>query len=129
MALRKGDALIEFFSNLPLMREMYEKKGIVVAKRMYEILIEEKKISMGYKNFAVLFRKHLAPKKEVVSSAGLTPKNEEIAAVISAADHAPVTSIEETREEEETGPIVIRDTQKKHSFNPHAVTIDPKNKW
>lgn len=117
MALRKGDALIEFFSNLPLMREMYEKKGIVVAKRMYEILIDDKKISMGYKNFAVLFSKHLSP------------KNEDGAAVISAVDHAPVESIEETREEEETGPIVIRDTQKKSSFNPHAVTIDPKNKW
>lgn len=129
MALRKGDGLIEFFSNLPLMREMYEKKGIVVAKRMYEILKDEKKISMGYKNFAVLFSKHLAPKKEPVIATGLTPKNEEVTAVKSAADHAPVESIEETREEEKTGPIVIRDTHKKSSFNPHAVTIDPKNKW
>lgn len=125
MALRKGDGLIEFFSNLPLMREMYEKKGIVVAKRMYEILKDDGKISMGYKNFAVLFSKHLAPKKESVIAPGLTPKNEEVTAVKSAADHAPIESIEE----EEMGPIVIRDTQKKSSFNPHAVTIDPKNKW
>lgn len=72
MALRKGDGMIEFFALLPAMREMYEKKGIVVAKRMYEILIEEKKISMGYKNFAVLFRKNLATQKENF----LTPKNE-----------------------------------------------------
>lgn len=64
MALRKGDAMIQFFALLPQMREMYEKKGIVVAKRMYEILLEEGKITMGYKNFAGLFRKNLTPKKE-----------------------------------------------------------------
>lgn len=63
MALRKGDGLIEFFSNLELMREMYEKNGIVVAKRMYEILKNDQKISMGYKNFSVLFKKHLSLKK------------------------------------------------------------------
>lgn len=72
MALRKGDGMIEFFALLPTMREMYEKKGIVVAKRMYEILKDDGKISMGYKNFAVLFRKNLASQKESF----LTPKNE-----------------------------------------------------
>lgn len=90
MALRKGDGMIEFFALLPAMREMYEKKGIVVAKRMYEILIEEKKISMGYKNFAGLFRKNfiahrkesfLTPKNEVEAAAKewfFTPKKEEV---------------------------------------------------
>lgn len=117
MALRKGDALIEFFSNLPLMREMYEKKGIVVAKRMYEILIDDKKISMGYKNFAVLFSKHLSPKKEPVIAAGSTPKNEDSAVVISAADHAPVKLIEETKEEETSG-ILLRDKPVSKMNNP-----------
>lgn len=122
---KRGDAMIEFFALLPTMREMYEKKGIVVAKRMYEILKSEGKISMSLSQFGKHFARNLAPKKEPVIVAGSTPKNEEVAAVISAADHAPIESIEE----EETGPIVIRDAQKKPSFNPHAVTIDPKNKW
>lgn len=74
MALRKGDAQIEFFALLPKMRDMYEKKGIVVAKRMFEILQNENKISMGYKNFSVLFRRNLTPQKEQFETAKKEPK-------------------------------------------------------
>lgn len=72
MALRKGDAQIEFFALLPIMRDMYEKKGIVVAKRMYEILKNEGKISMGYMQFSTHFKRNLIPQKEQF----LTPKKE-----------------------------------------------------
>jgi hypothetical protein len=61
MALRKGDAQIEFFALLPKMKEMYEKKGIVVAKRMYEILQNEGKITMGYMQFSTHFKRNLVP--------------------------------------------------------------------
>lgn len=69
---KRGDAMIEFFALLPIMREMYDKKGIVVAKRMYEILIEEKKVSMSLSQFGKHFAKNLAPQRESF----LTPKNE-----------------------------------------------------
>ena len=64
MALRRGDAQIEFFALLPKMRDMYENKGIVVAKRMYEILQKEGKISMGYMQFSTHFKRNLVPQKE-----------------------------------------------------------------
>lgn len=114
---KRGDAMIEFFALLPTMREMYEKKGIVVAKRMYEILKSEGKISMSLSQFGKHFARNLAPKKEPVIVAGSTPKNADSAAVISAADHAPVKSIEETREEETSG-ILLRDKPVSKMNNP-----------
>ncbi|HQS66988.1 MAG TPA: hypothetical protein PLM93_07375 [Sulfuricurvum sp.] len=57
------------------MKEMYEKKGIVVAKRMYEILKNEGKISMGYVQFSTHFKRNLVPQKEQNNN-NLTPKKE-----------------------------------------------------
>lgn len=74
MALRKGDAQIEFFAMLPIMRDMYEKKGIVVAKRMYEILKNEGRISMGYMQFSTHFKRNLKPQKEQFETAKKEPK-------------------------------------------------------
>lgn len=74
MALRKGDAQIEFFSLLPKMKKMYQNNGIVVAKRMFEILQNENNISMGYKNFSVLFRRNLIPQKEQFETAKKEPQ-------------------------------------------------------
>lgn len=124
MALRKGDAMIEFFSNLPLMREMYEKKGIVVAKRMYETLISEGKISMGYKNFAVLFSRNLSPKKEMKTFVISTPEKEyEMSRALNENHTLPQIT------EDDKEPIILRDRQKKASFNPYTVEIDPKKIW
>jgi hypothetical protein len=72
MALRKGDGMIEFYALLPKMRKMYEENGIVVAKRMYELLKNDGKISMGYKNFSVLFKRELSKKTEPI----FAPKKE-----------------------------------------------------
>lgn len=125
MALKKGEGMVEFYSLLKVLKSMYENEGFRSAKMLYEKAKSRYKLQMSYEQFNRYYKQEFGSKK----LPGSTPKNEEVTAVKSATDHAPVESIEETREEEKTGPIVIRDTQKKPSFNPHAVTIDPKNKW
>lgn len=74
MALRRGDAKIEFYAMLPKMKKMYEENGIVVAKRMYELLKNDGKISMGYMQFSTHFRREFSKKIEAI----LTPKKENI---------------------------------------------------
>lgn len=109
---KRGDAMIEFFALLPRMREMYEKKGIVVAKRMYEILINEGKITMSLRQFGRHFSENLAPQKEVKISSGRTPKNKS-------------ETIIETKEEE-PGPIILNiGITPGPRYNPHRTKIDP----
>lgn len=123
MKTAKGELKVQFFSNLPLIRRRYEE-GAVVAKLLHKELIETGKISMSYQSFSIYFRREIvgktAPKKEAKAIASKVPDK-------LTQDH----SLEEKSiEVDEDSPIIIRTgigAQKK--FNPHAVKIDPKNKW
>ncbi|MBV5320904.1 MAG: hypothetical protein JZU62_04395 [Sulfuricurvum sp.] len=129
MALKKGEAMLEFFSLLKILKKLYEDDGYRSAKMLYEKVKNDHKIKMSYEQFNIYFKRNLAPQKEVKISGGPTPKNEAETVGSSNGDHTIVQTIEETREEE-TGPIVLRDRQKKTSFSPYAVKIDdPKKIW
>lgn len=121
MKTAKGELKVQFFSNLPLIRRRYEE-GAVVAKLLHKELIEAGKITMPYQSFSIYFRREIvgktAPKKEAKAT---VPKI--------SGEVTPDQSLEKKSIDEDS-PIIIRtgtDAQKK--FNPHAVEIDPKNKW
>ena len=83
MALKKGEAMLEFFSMLPTLKEMYEKDGYRMAKMMWKKLKDEKRISMSYEQFNIHFKQNLAPQKDVtrenINTLPMTPQNDETA--------------------------------------------------
>lgn len=81
MALKKGEAMLEFFSMLPILKEMYEKDGYRMAKMMWKKLKDEKRISMSYEQFNIHFKQNLVPQKDVIrenkNTLSMTPQNDE----------------------------------------------------
>lgn len=122
----RGTYKVEFYTLLPTIRNMYET-GNVVVKIIYDDLYKAGKITMSYHRFADYFRKEVTGKVKEP-----TPKKELKATVTKVSGEiTPDQSLEgKSTAIDENSPIIIRsgtDAQKK--FNPHAVEIDPKNKW
>ncbi len=121
MKTAKGELKVQFFSNLALIRRRYEE-GAVVAKLLHKELLEGGKITMPYQSFSIYFRREIVAKTPLIKKAKAT--NPKISGEVTPNQSLGKTSIDGD------SPIIIRtgtDTQKK--FNPHAVEIDPKNKW
>jgi hypothetical protein len=122
----RGAYKVEFYTLLPTIRNMYET-GNVVVKIIYDDLYKAGKITMSYHRFADYFRKEVSGKVKE-----LTPKKE-VKVIVTQVPWEITSdqSLEENSSEiDKDSPIIIRsgtDVQKK--FNPHAVEIDPKNKW
>jgi len=60
--VKKGEAKIEFFSNLKYLQNEYNN-GLVVAKFLYKKAIHEKKFKMGYGQFNKYFNDVFGVKK------------------------------------------------------------------
>ena len=73
--MERGNAKIEFFSNYDYIQDLYYKKGLVVAKRLYEILQNEEKITMSYKQFNTYFQEFIFKKDERFFSSGVKKKD------------------------------------------------------
>lgn len=68
MALKKGQAMIEFYSMLPILKKWYDEEGYRSAKSLYDKAKNEKKITMEYQQFNTYFKRELAPKKEALAA-------------------------------------------------------------
>lgn len=117
MALKKGQAMIEFYSMLPILKKWHDDDGYRSAKSLYDKAINESKITMKYEQFNTYFKKEIAPKKEVFVATKVTQSLEEITPT----DQA---NIEEKRipkfgDEDWEPPIVTIGSEKSKPYNPH----------
>ena len=64
MALRKGEAMVEFYSHLPMLRSMFEIEGFRSAKMLFENAKNRYKIFMSYEQFNIYFKREFLGKKE-----------------------------------------------------------------
>jgi hypothetical protein len=67
MALKKGGAMVEFYSLLPVLKSMYEIEGFRSAKILFENAKNRYKIQMSYEQFNIYFKRELLGKKEFKS--------------------------------------------------------------
>lgn len=67
MALKKGEAMVEFYSHLPMLKSMYEIEGFRSAKMLFENAKNRYKITMEYQQFNIYFKRELLGKKEFKS--------------------------------------------------------------
>jgi hypothetical protein len=74
MALKKGVAMVEFYSLLPVLKSMYEIEGFRSAKILFENAKNRYKIQMSYEQFNIYFKRELSKKIEPI----FTPKKENI---------------------------------------------------
>lgn len=74
MALKKGEATIEFYSMLPILKKWYDEEGYRSAKLLYDRAKKSKKITMEYQQFNTYFKRELFKKIEPI----FTPKKENI---------------------------------------------------
>lgn len=117
MALKKGQAMIEFYSILPILKKWHDDDGYRSAKSLYDKAINESKITMKYEQFNAYFKKEIAPKKEVLA----------VVKTVHILDEAmPIEQVktEEKRvpkfgDDDWEPPIVTIGPEKSKPYNPH----------
>lgn len=122
--MERGNAKIEFFSNYDYIQDLYYKKGLVVAKRLYEILQNEEKITMSYKQFNTYFQEFIFKKDERFFSSGVKEKNK------TKVKNNLVQNEDLTNKNFETPKvkkIIVGGEKKKKSYNPHTVNINEED--
>lgn len=95
--MKKGEAKIEFFTNLKYLQNEYNN-GLVVAKFLYEKAVREKNFKMKYQQFNKYFNDVLAMKKSVVKEPVITSPAEEILVIKQTGSQGPIKASINTKE-------------------------------
>lgn len=95
--MKKGEAKIEFFTNLKYLQNEYNN-GLVVAKFLYQKAVREKNFKMKYPQFSKYFNDALAMKKSVVKEPVITPPVEENLVVAPSESQGPIKASINTKE-------------------------------
>lgn len=64
MALKKGQAMVEFYSTLPILKKWHDEDGYRSAKSLYDRARNDQKITMEYQQFNIYFKREFLSKKE-----------------------------------------------------------------
>ncbi|MDN5071420.1 hypothetical protein O8C76_10350 [Aliarcobacter butzleri] len=73
--MKKGEAKVEFFSNIEYFKKEYEK-GLVVSKFLYNKAVQEKNIKMKYNQFNKYFN-DIFNKKDIILKDNIEINKEE----------------------------------------------------
>lgn len=104
-----GEAVIEFYASLDLIKEYYEQKGYRKITLLHRELKKQLGWKMGYDTFRYHFNKEFK-KIEKSTSTVSTEKDSSIPAIM---------------KEENSEPIISRPSfSKAKAFNPHSSTVD-----
>jgi hypothetical protein len=122
--MERGNAKIEFFSNYDYIQDLYYKKGLVVAKRLYEILQNEEKITMSYKQFNTYFQEFIFKKDERFFSSGVKEKDKTKVKNNLVENEDLTNKIFETPKVKK---IIVGGDKKKKFYNPHTVNINEED--
>lgn len=95
--MKKGEAKIEFFTNLKYLQNEYNN-GLVVAKFLYQKAVREKNFKMKYPQFTRYFNDVLAMKKSVVKEPVITSPAEEILVIKQSESQGPIKASINTKE-------------------------------
>lgn len=117
MALRKGQAMIEFYSMLPIFKKWHDEDGYRSAKSLYDKAKNEKKITMEYQQFNTYFKRELSSKKEVLVAV-------KTAQIVDDATAIKQVKTEEKRvpkfgDDDWEPPILETGPKKSTPYNPH----------
>ena len=66
--MTKISPIREFYSNLPLIRDMYENQGYKKLTELFEVLKKEKKWQMSYKTFWYHFKNEFGNTSNLISN-------------------------------------------------------------
>lgn len=113
--MQRGTAKVQFFTNYDYIKDLYYKRGFVVAKHLYELLKKEEIISMSYKQFNRYFQEFIFSKDERFSTSKVVKENS--------------NSIDKINEQTITPKIkkIIAGDKKHKRYNPHTREINPED--
>ena len=113
--MQRGDAKVQFFTNYDYIKDLYYKKGFVVAKHLYELLQKEEKISMSYKQFNRYFQEFIFSKDERFTTSKIVKEKPNLT--------------KETKKQGITPKIkkIIMGEKKQKPYNPHTREINPED--
>ena len=110
--MQRGTAKVQFFSNYDYIKDLYYKRGLVVAKHLYELLKKEEIISMSYKQFNRYFQEFIFNKDKRFSISNIVQNK--------------TAELKETDKTPKIKKIIAGD--KKHKpYNPHTREINPED--
>ena len=95
--MKKGEAKIEFFSNLKYLQNEYNN-GLVISKFLHQKAKNEKKFNMTYAQFNKYFNEIFGVKKSIVKDPVITSPAEEILVIKQSESQGPIKASINTKE-------------------------------
>ena len=102
--MKKGEAKIEFFTNLKYLQNEYNN-GLVVSKFLYEKAVRGKKITMSYWQFNKYFNDLLAMKKSPIEKPDIKSRAEENTPIQQSKSQEPLRARISTKEKKVFDPM------------------------